>query len=628
MGMVIQIGKVCCKMKKYFDIFWEMRDEAFLKEHTQALHARELPQTYRANHDAMDYAADLLKKLGFEPERPEIDFDGKTVFQDKVMPLCWDVDHAKLTILSDWEGDRVIADYEQEPFSVIRGSVSTPKEGITTRLVTWDKMMAGEDVTGAMILLPQHILPTDRALPPILDRGAIGLVSGGTIDGGTHPDCLLWANNCTETNCWHPIEGERDFIAYSVSPNMQRKLEKACAAGEVTVKAECDGRRFAGKMPVVTTYIKGESPKEFWILAHNGEPLENDNNDGVCLSIFVLKLLKQAIEEGKVPPLKYSIRLILAPELYGFAACANYYGPILKGKCIGAVSIDGTPGNAPQMTLGFAPTAVPFYSNVLLEAMWRIYENTINLPPHIGAWHYSWSGDSFLSDADMGLPTIMPMGVRYPERCWHNSAQRFGYLNYKQFSRISAVYAAHLAATVCPDPKAIAKFLPTAADYSIARLRGKADICPLRPGTDAVARLRHAADIEIANIRDFKNAGVDAASIEAACQIINDYVNNTDPVPAAPNPATLILEKYADIRPSRLTVGIPHDFAAMPMGVRLRPYIVALLSFVFTGMDGKKSLKDLLIEAEWDLNTRYSDEEIEDFVGTLELMAQYGYIKM
>lgn len=42
------------------------------------------------------------------------------------MPLCWDVDHAKLTILSDWEVDRVIIDYEREPFSVIRGSTASP----------------------------------------------------------------------------------------------------------------------------------------------------------------------------------------------------------------------------------------------------------------------------------------------------------------------------------------------------------------------------------------------------------------------------------------------------------------------------------------------------------------------
>jgi len=608
----------------------EMQDEAFLKKHTQEMLKRELPQTYEANHSAMDYAENLLNSLGFETERPDIDFDGKTVYQDKVMPLCWSVNKATLTVLSNWEGNRVIADYEKEPFSVIRCSTATPKEGIETRLIPWNRMQAGEDCKGALILLPQNILPTERALPPVLNSGAIGLVSGGTIDGGTRPDDILWANNCSETNCWHCIEGDRDFIGYSVSPNMQRKLEKACAEGEVILKAECDGRRFVGKMPVVTAFLKGESEKEFWILAHNGEPMEDDNNQGIILSIYAMYAIKKAASEGKIPPLKYSVRLLVAPELYGFAACATYYGEnaILKNRCIGAINNDGIPSRHHYINLGFAPTCTPFYSNALLEGMWREYQSTVNLPPYIGGHHYAWSSDSFLSDGDIGLPTMMPLLMHSSTHCWHNSHQRFDYINYAMYARIVAVYTAHIAATVCPDTKVLAEFLPTAADYSIARLREKAELQPLRAATDARARLRHAADIEIANIKDFARAGVEESAISAAVQKINDYVDSVEPIPAAPDSVPSILEKYKNIYPKRLTIGIPHDFAAIPFNRRLRPYIVALLSFVFTGMDGKKSLKDLLIETEWDLECRYTDAEIEDFVETLELLAEFEYIKM
>lgn len=615
-------------MKKYLETFLDMQDIAFLKKHTQELLRRELPQTYSANHDAMDYAEQVLQELGFETERPQIAFDGETVYQDKVMPLCWEVSHATLTVLSEWEGDRVIADYEKESFSVIRCSTSTPEGGVDTYLVPWERMKAGEDCRGALILLPQTLFPTDWVLPDILNSGAIGLVSGTTADDGTRPDDILWANNCSETNCWHAIKGDRDFIGYSISPNMQRRLEKACREGEVRLHAECDGRRFVGTMPCTIGYLPGESKKEFWILAHNGEPMENDNNHGVSLGIFTLYCIRKAVAEGKIPPLKYSIRLLLTPELYGFAACANYYGPILKERCIGAISYDGFPSRAHYLNLGFAPTAVPFYSNVLMEAMWKQYARDVDLPPFVKGWNYSWSGDSFLSDADIGLPTIMPLNARGDGHCWHNSYQRFDYINYPLFSRLSAVYNAHVAATVCPDPEALAAFMPTAAKYSIARLREKAELQPLRAATDAVKRLRHVADIEIANIRDFARADVCNEAIEGAVAQINAYVNSVTPVPAAPNPATLILENYKDIYPKRLTIGIPHDFAAIPFNRRQRPYIVALLSFVFTGMDGKKSLKDLLIEAEWDLNRRYSDAEIEDFVDTLKLLDEFKYISL
>lgn len=616
-------------MKNYLKVFMDMSDEDFLKNHVQNLLKIELPQTYEANHSAMDYAEKLLNSLGLETERPNIDFDGKTVCQDKVMPLCWSVNHATLTVLSEWEGDRVIADYQKEPFSVIRCSVSTPKEGVEARLIPWERMKAGENCTGALILLPQNLLPTERALPPVLDSGAIGLVSGGTVDSGTRPDDLLWANNCSETNCWHVIEGDRDFIGYSVSPNVQRRLEEACAKGEVVLRAECDGRRFAGKMPVVTSFLKGKSEKEFWILAHNGEPMEDDNNAGIILSSYTMYAIKTAVEQGKIPPLEYSVRLVLAPELYGFAAIANMYGPVLKERCIGAINNDAVPTRVNQrIDLGFAPPCVPFYSNLLLEGIWREYQKTVNLPPFINSAACAWSGDSFLSDPDIGLPTIYSLHNRTKTHCWHNSYQRFGYINYPMFARVTAVYTAFVAATVCPNAKAIAEFLPTAADYSIARLREKAETQPLRAGTDAVARIKHLADVEIANIRDFERVGVEKLSIDAAVEKIKNYLNGTNPLPAAKKPSTFILEKYKKIYPERLTLGIPHDFAKIPFNRRLRPYIVPLLSAVFSGMDGKKSLKDLIIEAEWDLDLRYTDEEIEDFVQTLNLLAEFEYIKM
>ena len=616
-------------MKNYLKVFMEMRDETFLKVHVQELLKRELPQTYEANHSAMDYAEKLLNSLGIETERPDIDFDGKTVCQDKVMPLCWSVNHATLTVLSDWEGNRVIADYEKEPFSVIRCSTATPKDGIEARLIPWARMKAGEDCKGALILLPQNLLPTERALPPVLDSGAIGLVSGGTVDSGTRPDDLLWANDCSETNCWHVIEGDRDFIGYSVSPNMQRRLEKACAAGEVIVKAECDGRRFAGKMPVVTAFLKGESEKEFWILAHNGEPMEDDNNAGVVLSIYTMYAIKKAVEQGKIPPLKYSIRLVLAPELYGFAAIANMYGAVLKDRCIGAINNDAVPNRINhRIDLGFAPPCVPFYSNLLLEGIWREYQKSVNLPPFINSAACAWSGDSFLSDPDTALPTIYSLHNRTKTHCWHNSYQRFGYVNYPMLARVAAAYTAFTAATVCPDAKVFAEFLPTVADYSIARLKEKSETQPLRAGTDAVARIKHLANVEIANIRDFERVDVEKSAIESAVQKINDYINSVEPFPAAENPATSILDEYKNIYPKRLTVGIPHDFAKIPFNRRLRSYIVPLLSSVFSGMDGKKSLKELIIEAEWDLDTRYTDEEITDFVETLWLLAEFEYIKM
>ena len=48
-----------------------MQDEAFLKKHTWEMLKCELPQTYEANHSAMDYAENLLNSLGFETRGKE-----------------------------------------------------------------------------------------------------------------------------------------------------------------------------------------------------------------------------------------------------------------------------------------------------------------------------------------------------------------------------------------------------------------------------------------------------------------------------------------------------------------------------------------------------------------------------
>ncbi len=125
-------------MKQLVQTFLDMADAAYLKEHTQALYRLELPQTSPANAAAADYVFDLLKSEGFEAEKLVFPGDGRTVHQDKIMPLCWDASVGRLTVLTAWEGDPVIADYQREPFSLIRYSASAPKGGLEAKVVPWE----------------------------------------------------------------------------------------------------------------------------------------------------------------------------------------------------------------------------------------------------------------------------------------------------------------------------------------------------------------------------------------------------------------------------------------------------------------------------------------------------------
>lgn len=619
-------------MKRYLETFLAMKDEKFMQTHMQKCWELEMPCTTAAKHRSEDYVYNLLIENGIEAERLNMIADGRTVCHDKIAPVCWDVSMGRLTVTSDWDGDPVVADYDRHPFHVIQYSTSVPEGGVTVRLVPYERMEAGEDVRGAMVLLSKGQLPIETALVPILDAGAIGLVNGtATLADGAvmDPDSLLWANNCTETNCWHVTEGDRPFVAFCVTPRMRDRLEDKCTQGDVMVKVECDGRRYEGTLPAVTALLKGESEREFWMIAHNGEPLEDDNNAGVITCVNALIQIKKAVEAGKIPPLKYSIRFVSAPELNGQAAMAVHFGGYLGDRCIGAINADGLPVNpvSDGLKLQFAPPPVPFYGNPLLLGVWEEYNRLTHKPPYVTDWRDYWCSDSFMSDPSVGLPSVMPT---YPKAAfWHNSRQRPGYLKYDKVANVAAVYAAYAALVAAPDPDMLHRFLPVAASNAMRKLALTAAQPPLRNGTDAKAKLAHRLEIELADLKAFKLAGADEQDIRNACEGVVAFAKTLDPVPSAPKcEETPAFDAFAGLIPRRTSVGVPHDLARLPFRQRMQPMIPTMISRVFGAMDGKRDLRDLITRAEFEEGVVWSEQVLEDFYKIIHLLAEYEYIAL
>ena len=109
----------------------------FLNEHVLNLYRISRKQTTPAYHREAQYACDLLKQEGFDAETVHFPADGKTAYQDKCMPLGWDVSKMKLTLLTKVAGidDPVISDYDREPLMAVKGSVATPPGGIKAQRV-------------------------------------------------------------------------------------------------------------------------------------------------------------------------------------------------------------------------------------------------------------------------------------------------------------------------------------------------------------------------------------------------------------------------------------------------------------------------------------------------------------
>lgn len=617
-------------MRKYLETFLAMKDENFMRTHMQKCWELEMPCTTAAKHRSEDYVYQLLIDHGIEAERINLIADGRTVCHDEVAPVCWDASVGRLTVVSDWQGDAVVADYDRHPFHLIQYSTAAPEGGVTTRLVPYERMAAGEDVHGAMVLLSAGQLPIEDALVPILDAGAIGLVNGTAtlaIGAEVDEDSLLWANNCTETNCWHVTEGDRPFIGFCVTPRVRAALERQCAQGEVLVKVECDGKRYEGTLPAVTALLRGESEREYWLIAHNGEPLEDDNNSGVITCVNALIQIKKAVEEGKIPPLKYSIRFVSAPELNGQAAMAVRFGGYLCDRCIGAMNADGLPvrPECDGVSIQAAPHPIPFYGNALLLGVWEEYNRMTRQPPYVTQWKDYWHSDSFMSEPSVGLPTVSAYNAI--TTFWHNSIQRPGYLKYDKVANVAAIYAAHTAMVAAPDPDMLHRFLPLAAANAMRKLAQTAHEPPKRKGADAKAKLAHQLEIQLNDLRSFALAGAEKADIDWACEQVERFAEKLEPIPAeARDTETPVYDALVCYVPRRNCLGTPHDLARLPFRERKQVMDASMMRRVFGSMDGKRDLRDLITEAEFEEGVVWSEKALADFEKLILLLDKYEYI--
>ena len=154
-------------------------DREWMMKNTIDLWKIELPQTWTAYTAAADHTEALLKAEGFDVERLRFPADGKTVYQDKRMPLAWDATMGRLTVTKSEVGfeDAVVADYERHPFSLMRASTSLPEGGVEAQLVSEKFMREGGDCKGKIVLLDPDTPPNFPAVVPALDSGAIGFVS-------------------------------------------------------------------------------------------------------------------------------------------------------------------------------------------------------------------------------------------------------------------------------------------------------------------------------------------------------------------------------------------------------------------------------------------------------------------
>jgi len=467
-------------MRRTYEKFLQQVDGDELYRRTLELAAIEIGQTTPCHIRAAEYVKLQLEEAGI-PQVERIDFpaDGVTVFQDKVMPLAWDAAVGKLEILdklpAGWtpvtkrgessDDERVPADFRRHPFHLVKGSTATPPEGIVTRIITEAQLLAGADPRGAMVMLDPMTRPTSGVIRPMLDLGALGFVSDFVVGRYGYPDSLQWSNAATESGNWHVTREDRPFIGFTVTPRTGDQIRRA---GSLTVRVTCDGRRYVGTEPMVTALVPGESEREVWLFAHLYEPLLNDDSAGVSTAIEVAKMLM------KGPKPHYSVRLVFAMELYGYAAYAAHRGPRLKDETVGGCNIDSICAvKGEPMTIYPTGNAKPYAGNALAKQAYDELKDVLDL--ELGDPAYM--DDLFLGDPTVGVPSVWMLGRG--RGFWHNSEQcKPEFIDRETMCRSAAFAAAFVEKLANTEPPAPTR--PTVAakhspwrDYAARMVLGR-----------------------------------------------------------------------------------------------------------------------------------------------------------
>ena len=642
-------------MKDLIERLYSRFDKDFVKKHTEELAAIERRQTFPAYNEAAEYTYGLLTNLGFDAEIIRFPADGRAVYQDKRTPLAWDASAGRLTVLSAHAGfkDPVIADFEKEPFALIKHSVATPAGGIATRLITQAQALSGEDARGAMVLCDTGVRPDFGVLTTMLDLGALGLVSDCLTGWELTQDCTAWINSGTEKGNWRCQEGERDFINFSVTPRVGRKLREAANRGEVLVRVESDGRRYEGHIDAVTALIPGRRPREVWILAHLNEPLQDDNSAGVICGIWIAEQMRRMAAEGLIRTPEFSLRLVFAAEMYGFAAFADRLGGDLRERTVAGLNIDGLScGKFPaDITIHLSPySSVPNFSNMIMRDAARAYGELFD-SPKVAEYVTGFGDDMFLGDRTNGLPVIYPLHKR-AIGIHHNSVQTKEYLEMEPFAREGALCAAYIIQTAAADETYIRNVLPFAVKTAQEIIDSEANAhTAARPGTDHRARLGYFAKSLRNELADFRRAAdipeIDAAvealtvpeisaaaettQAKAAAQAVQEQAApsrglsqwQTLPVTVS-NPLLSQWLRYAEkIVPARAAIGFPYDLVNLPYNERGQlPFnmIYGPFANIMSLMDGERNLADIIIETEWETHRVFTERELKRIVdATLKL---------
>ena len=356
---------------------------------------------YQKGYFEAEFILDRLKEYGIvDASIIDLPVDEKTT---------WDAESAELWIVQP--EPRKIADLDEVPACLCSESSSTDT---TADLVyvgpgNREEFYKDKKVEGKILLVNGP--PESARRLGVEKYGAAGIVGWSSSHPEHDRDQVGWGDI-------RPGDKDKPTFGFKISQRQGQDLRDALERGQnIVVRAVVKTQMVPNHKDQMTVgLIKGtEFPDEELVFtAHLFEGWAkqgaNDNGSGSAALLETARVLKKLISEGKIAPLKRSVRFLFIPELSGTEAYLEA-NPAIKKGIFAAINLDmvgeGLVKNLSQFRLNQTPWSLPTYLNDVMAS------------------YYEWMGDSQRDAQESNWRSggiLAPTGSRDP---FYNLVERY-----------------------------------------------------------------------------------------------------------------------------------------------------------------------------------------------------------
>ncbi len=422
--------------------------------HLTGVNRNRKPEEYQTGYFESAFILEKLREYGLD--------EAFTVDLPVEDPTAWDAESAELWLVEPEL--RKIIDLDAVPACLCSGSTTTDT---TAELVyvgpgNREEFYKDKNVEGKILLVNGS--PEMARRVGVLKYGAAGLIGWSSSHPEFDRDEVGWSG-------LRAAPKDRATFGFMVSERQGQDLRDALERGrKIVVRAVAKTQLVPKPKDQLTVgLIKGtEFPDEELVFtAHLYEGWAkqgaNDNASGCTAILETARMLKKLVSEGKIPPLKRSVRFLFVPEISGTEAYLRL-NPDIKKKIFADINLDmvgeGLIKNQSYFRLNQTPWSLPTYLNDVMasyiewmgdsqrdaqESNWRtgsILAPTGSRDPfYFLVERYSGGSDhDIFVDGSVRIPAVLM--IVWPDQWYHSSGDTPDKSDATQFKRVATISAA------------------------------------------------------------------------------------------------------------------------------------------------------------------------------------------